>query len=114
VKDDLEEHLYEMVCSRKLDLSTAQRDIATDWIAEHKKYFHTDKPLPLRSDSVEYIETVSVPPMPLGNSARHLPAAMSATPNSNLGFGPGAVPNMPFEFSLRRREDKRVGDSCGK
>jgi hypothetical protein len=70
VKDDLEEHLHEMVCSGKLDLSTAQCDIATDWIAAHKKYFHTDRPLSLRSDSVEYIETVSVPPMPLGNSAR--------------------------------------------
>ncbi len=30
-----------MVCSGKLDLSTAQRDIATDWIAAYKKYFHT-------------------------------------------------------------------------
>jgi hypothetical protein len=41
-----------MVCTGKLDLSTAQRDIATDWIAAYKKYFHTDKPLSLRSDLV--------------------------------------------------------------
>jgi hypothetical protein len=49
VKDALEEHLHEMVCAGKLDLSTAQRDIATDWIAAYKKYFHTDRPLSLRS-----------------------------------------------------------------
>jgi hypothetical protein len=49
VKDALEEHLHAMVCAGKLDLSTAQRDIATDWIAAYKKYFHTDRPLSLRS-----------------------------------------------------------------
>jgi len=50
VKDTLEEHLHEMVCAGKLDLSTAQRDIATDWIAAYKKYFQTDRPLSERSD----------------------------------------------------------------
>jgi hypothetical protein len=45
VKDALEEHLHQMVCEGKLDLSTAQRDIATDWIAAYKNYFHTDRPL---------------------------------------------------------------------
>jgi hypothetical protein len=45
VKDTLEEHLHQLVCAGKLDLSTAQRDIATDWIAAYKNYFHTDKPL---------------------------------------------------------------------
>ena len=49
VKDALEERLHEMVCSGQLDLSTAQHDIATDWIAAYKKYFHTKKPLPLSS-----------------------------------------------------------------
>jgi hypothetical protein len=37
-----------MVCAGKLDLSTAQREIATDWIAAYKKYFHTDRPLSVR------------------------------------------------------------------
>ncbi len=45
VKDALEEHLHQLVCEGKLDLSTAQRDIATDWIAAYKNYFHTDRPL---------------------------------------------------------------------
>ena len=49
VKDALEERLHEMVCSGQLDLSTAQHDIATDWISAYKKYFHTNKPLPLSS-----------------------------------------------------------------
>jgi len=45
VKDELEDHLRRMVCDGKLDLSTAQRDIATNWIAAYQKYFHTDRPL---------------------------------------------------------------------
>lgn len=49
VKDALEERLHEMVCSGQLDLRTAQHDIATDWIAAYKKYFHTSKPLGLSS-----------------------------------------------------------------
>jgi anti-sigma factor RsiW len=49
VKDALEEHLHQLVCAGKVDLSTAQNDIATDWIAAYKKYFHTDRPLSLRS-----------------------------------------------------------------
>jgi hypothetical protein len=28
-----------------LDLATAQRDLAGDWIAAYKKYFHTNAPL---------------------------------------------------------------------
>jgi hypothetical protein len=45
VKDALEDRLHELVCSGSLDLATAQREIATDWIAAYKKYFHTDRPL---------------------------------------------------------------------
>jgi hypothetical protein len=58
VKDALEERLHEMVCGGELDLSTAQRDIATDWIAAYKKYFHTDRPLapPSRLESVNFLE----------------------------------------------------------
>ena len=46
VKDELEDRLHEMVCDRKIDLQTAQNDIATDWIAAYKRYFHTESPLP--------------------------------------------------------------------
>jgi hypothetical protein len=49
VKDALEERLHDLVCAGDLDLPTAQRDIATNWIAAYKKYFHTDRPLSLHS-----------------------------------------------------------------
>jgi len=45
VKDALEERLHQMVCAGEIDLETAQRDIATNWILAYKKYFHTDRPL---------------------------------------------------------------------
>ena len=45
VKDQLEDLLHQMVCSGQIDLSTAQHDIATNWIDAYKRYFHTDKPL---------------------------------------------------------------------
>jgi hypothetical protein len=38
VKDRLEERLHELVCAGKLDLPTAQRDIAVNWIDAYKKY----------------------------------------------------------------------------
>lgn len=45
VKDALENEMHAEVCSGRLDLATAQHDIATDWIAAYKKYFHTNAPL---------------------------------------------------------------------
>ncbi len=45
VKDALEDRLREMVCDGSLDLTEAQREIAVNWIAAYKKYFHTDRPL---------------------------------------------------------------------
>lgn len=46
VKDALEDYLREMVCSGRLDLATAQHEIAVNWVAAYKKYFHTRRPLP--------------------------------------------------------------------
>jgi hypothetical protein len=48
VKDALEDHLREQVCLGNLDLATAQREIATNWIEAYKKYFHTEAPPPSR------------------------------------------------------------------
>jgi hypothetical protein len=45
VKDDLEDRLREMVCDGSLDLTQAQKEIAENWIAAYKKYFHTERPL---------------------------------------------------------------------
>jgi hypothetical protein len=46
VKDQLEDHLHELVCDGQVQLATAQNDIASDWIAAYKRYFNTDKPEP--------------------------------------------------------------------
>ncbi len=42
VKDALENRLHKDVCDGTIELKTAQQDIARDWIAAYKKYFHTD------------------------------------------------------------------------
>ena len=49
VKDELEDRLRELVCDGSVDLTEAQREIAVNWIAAYKKYFHTDRPLPERN-----------------------------------------------------------------
>ncbi|HKD09016.1 MAG TPA: zf-HC2 domain-containing protein [Bryobacteraceae bacterium] len=37
-KDELEQRLHELVCGGQLDLATAQRAIATDWIGAYRRY----------------------------------------------------------------------------
>jgi len=37
-KDKLENKMHKLVCEGKLDLPTAQFEIATDWISAYKKY----------------------------------------------------------------------------
>jgi hypothetical protein len=49
VKDQLEDHLHELVCQGKVQLTTAQSDIASNWIAAYKRYFNTDQPQPAPS-----------------------------------------------------------------
>ena len=44
-KDALENRLHQLVCEGKINLATAQRDLANDWISAYKTYFHTDKPI---------------------------------------------------------------------
>jgi hypothetical protein len=44
VKDQLEDHLHDLVCQGKVQLTTAQNEIATDWISAYKRYFNTDQP----------------------------------------------------------------------
>jgi hypothetical protein len=51
VKDELERLLPKLVCAGTVPLATAQHDMATDWIAAYKKYFHTDRPLHIYSSS---------------------------------------------------------------
>jgi hypothetical protein len=42
VKDALEERLHQLVCAGKLDLPTAQRAIASNWITAYKTYLGTE------------------------------------------------------------------------
>ena len=44
-KDALETRLRGLVCSGQLDLQSAQRELADDWIAAYKKYFRTARPV---------------------------------------------------------------------
>jgi hypothetical protein len=46
VKDQLEDHLHALVCQGQVKLTTAQNEIATDWISAYKRYFNTDRPQP--------------------------------------------------------------------
>jgi hypothetical protein len=46
VKDALENHLHELVCSNQISLATAQHELATNWVSAYKKYFKTENPLP--------------------------------------------------------------------
>lgn len=50
VKDQLEDLLPGLVCEGKVDLRTAQREIAANWIQAYKKYFRTDTPLRTRDN----------------------------------------------------------------
>ncbi len=45
VKDALEERLHQLVCRGDLDLSTAQREIATNWVSAYKKYVQGGNPM---------------------------------------------------------------------
>jgi anti-sigma factor RsiW len=45
VKDALEDRLRTLVCAGKLDVQTAQRDMADNWIAAYQKYFHSRQPI---------------------------------------------------------------------
>jgi hypothetical protein len=44
VKDRLENELHRRVCRAELDLGTAQREIAGNWIEAYRRYFRTDRP----------------------------------------------------------------------
>lgn len=45
VKDALEDHLRRMVCDGRIELATAQQEIARDWIAAYRKYFGAQRPI---------------------------------------------------------------------
>ena len=44
VKDELERLFRRLVCDGEIDVPTAQREMATNWIAAYRRYFDTDRP----------------------------------------------------------------------
>lgn len=64
VKDDLEALLPRLVCDGALDLQTAQREIAGNWIAAYKKHFMTDRPLPGSSARADDDDEIVFEPAP--------------------------------------------------
>jgi hypothetical protein len=44
VKDELEQLFRQRVCAGTMDISTAQREIANDWISAYRRYFDTERP----------------------------------------------------------------------
>jgi hypothetical protein len=51
VKDQLEDYLHRSVCTGKVDLATAQKDLSTNWISAYRKYFKTNEPVGLSSSN---------------------------------------------------------------
>ncbi len=52
-KDRLEHRLPELVCRGEIDLVTAQREIASNWIGAFRKYLPADQPLQLHARVLE-------------------------------------------------------------
>ena len=48
-KDSLENLLPRLVCSGRIDLATAQHEMASNWIGAYKKYLATERPIQLHA-----------------------------------------------------------------
>jgi hypothetical protein len=44
VKDALEDHLRQLVCTGQLSLAEAQQELSKDWVAAYQRNFHTSRP----------------------------------------------------------------------
>ena len=81
VKDQLEERLHDLVCSGQLDLATAQRQIAGNWIVAYKKYFRTENPLALHPhDAPDASFLAACAPRDAGNTSGRDPAEPGVLP----------------------------------
>ena len=104
VKDALEDELHRLVCAGQLDLKTAQRDIATNWIQSYQKYFHTDRPL---AGGKSHHHRRSPPPSE-ETSAENAPANTTAQPGrpSNPEAGTSSVSEGAGEVWVNTRSGK--------
>jgi hypothetical protein len=82
VKNRLENRLHQLVCEGKLDLATAQQEIASDWIAAYKKYFGRDLPSSAGNVAARH-QTLTTPAV--GDS----PSQVWVNTRSGIYFRPG-------------------------
>jgi hypothetical protein len=61
VKDELERLLPRLVCQGRLDLVTAQQDIAANWIVAYQKYFQAQHPIERQSSVLVDDDDFAVP-----------------------------------------------------
>ena len=109
VKDELERLFHRQVCEGKLDLTIAQREMASDWISAYKRYFNTDTPLrdytsaPLTALDRDFILSeleelgVSTPPI-----ARNDGQALLALLHTARRQSHHAAPQVRLEFAVFR------------
>jgi hypothetical protein len=100
VKDDLEELLPQLVCRGTLALSTAQRDIATDWIAAYKKYFRTAVPIDRDAHLFAADDEPIAPRRGLSRQGGHVAGARPSP------FLPLRVSLVAFQIAGTRSDDK--------
>ena len=98
-----------LVCAGTLPLETAQRDMATDWIAAYKKYFNTDRPLhayspfALRDNDGTALDVI--PDLTL-SSCQH-PETTTSNANHNRERSSGGPAGVERRFRIRG--DLQVG-----
>ena len=68
VKDELELYLHAEVCAGRMELATAQREIAGDWIASYQRHFRTATP---RRDYARIPLTIADTAMVLSELGEH-------------------------------------------
>ena len=81
VKDALERLLADEVCRGRVQLSQAQREIATDWVAAYKRRFQTETPMPHHAQSTEIDDDLELQPFHLS-----APAARIDTDTASVAF----------------------------
>lgn len=110
VKDELERLFHRRICEGTVDLRTAQREIAADWISAYKRHFKTDTPLrdyqaaPLTAVDRDFILSeleelgVSAPP----TSRRDGPALLALLETARKQPHEAAPQQVRLEFAVFR------------
>lgn len=81
VKDALENRLHADVCTNQIDLPTAQREIATDWIGAYKRVFATSLPASQALGRRGQDRATSYDAIPAGNASARSASPASSTPS---------------------------------